>query len=523
MPVPRGKKVDVQRRREQVAELYVRGSTQCEIATTLGVSQPTVSLDLKANWKCYDVRESDTLTLGQKQTHNQLNEIDTIANSPGSAWFEPDYDNNGNMIKCPQPAAMGSGFDLKFDGWNRLVQVNNTTGGTLVATYQYDGVSRRIVKFVQSGGTYEHFYYSHASLPVEIRKGTSGSTIPASFDQQYLQGLNGHVILYDRNLLQASLLLTSSSSSSSSAPTQPSRLYLTTDAGWNSTSLVTSAGQGVERYIYNAYMVPYFLSNQCVLHSPNVSSFGILALLPTVAFDAIPGFFMSYHPQLGRKLNTFTPVVSADTVPEEHCCVKSFKPPQGVVEVKLSPVKLGELTTGFQFRGAFSVTAEFEEDPAKGCYCKCCRYMQLVRAWSRIDGEYDHRYGGPDFKEDCIKQNGIEYCYGRRYLPERADPDVVQETFSDLPKGREGQDVRKFGCSYKCDDQPGARLKWEIVRPGAYLMYRAEFRGVIFDLCKALRDTKNRNFPTEQAEIEKRYFVKTAEWEVKGDAEMPDS
>src|SRR5262245_40191136 len=48
MPVTRAKKTEVKRRREQVAELYIRGQTQCEIATALGVSQPTVSLDLKA-------------------------------------------------------------------------------------------------------------------------------------------------------------------------------------------------------------------------------------------------------------------------------------------------------------------------------------------------------------------------------------------------------------------------------------------------------------------------------------------
>ena len=48
------KKTDIARRREQVAELYVRGSTQCEIAAALGVSQPTVCFDLKAiqkHWK----------------------------------------------------------------------------------------------------------------------------------------------------------------------------------------------------------------------------------------------------------------------------------------------------------------------------------------------------------------------------------------------------------------------------------------------------------------------------------------
>src|SRR5215510_13841168 len=56
MAVKRQKKVDIQRRRQQIAELFIQGRTQCEIAEALNVSQPTVSLDLKAIQKSW--RES---------------------------------------------------------------------------------------------------------------------------------------------------------------------------------------------------------------------------------------------------------------------------------------------------------------------------------------------------------------------------------------------------------------------------------------------------------------------------------
>ena len=42
------KKVQIEYRRTQVAELYLKGWTQAEIARKLGVSQGTISSDLKA-------------------------------------------------------------------------------------------------------------------------------------------------------------------------------------------------------------------------------------------------------------------------------------------------------------------------------------------------------------------------------------------------------------------------------------------------------------------------------------------
>ena len=53
MAVSREKKLEVVRRRERTAELYIQGRTQCEIAETLGVSQPTVCQDLQAIQKAW--------------------------------------------------------------------------------------------------------------------------------------------------------------------------------------------------------------------------------------------------------------------------------------------------------------------------------------------------------------------------------------------------------------------------------------------------------------------------------------
>ena len=42
------KKVQIEHRRTQVTELYLKGWTQSAIAKKLGVSQPTISSDIKA-------------------------------------------------------------------------------------------------------------------------------------------------------------------------------------------------------------------------------------------------------------------------------------------------------------------------------------------------------------------------------------------------------------------------------------------------------------------------------------------
>jgi DNA-binding transcriptional ArsR family regulator len=83
MPVPRGKKVDVLRRREEVAERYIRGQTQCEIAEALGVSQPTISYDLKAIQKAW--RESAIFDFNEA-VGRELLRLEQLEREAWRAW-----------------------------------------------------------------------------------------------------------------------------------------------------------------------------------------------------------------------------------------------------------------------------------------------------------------------------------------------------------------------------------------------------------------------------------------------------
>jgi YD repeat-containing protein len=63
-----------------------------------------------------------------------------------------------------------------FDGWNRLVQVK-TTGGSVIASYEYDGREFRIEKAVTASSTTWDHYHNEASQVVEVRKNDTTSQV----------------------------------------------------------------------------------------------------------------------------------------------------------------------------------------------------------------------------------------------------------------------------------------------------------------------------------------------------------
>jgi hypothetical protein len=83
MPVKRAKKVDIVRRRDRVANLYVQGFTQCAIAEQLGVHQPTVCDDLKKiqrQWRESTVRNFD------EAKELELQKLDRVEREAWAAW-----------------------------------------------------------------------------------------------------------------------------------------------------------------------------------------------------------------------------------------------------------------------------------------------------------------------------------------------------------------------------------------------------------------------------------------------------
>lgn len=63
MPSKNSKKFEILRRRRQIAELYVQRHTQAAIADKLGISQATVSADIKRirrEWRVSTLRDFDS-------------------------------------------------------------------------------------------------------------------------------------------------------------------------------------------------------------------------------------------------------------------------------------------------------------------------------------------------------------------------------------------------------------------------------------------------------------------------------
>lgn len=241
-----------------------------------GITNPQFAqcwtLDETGNWQGF--RQSDNgsdWSLVQARTANTINEITGINASTGPAWATPGYDQNGNMTTIPRPdAALGpswsklstggwggltadgwgtmtvdpSTFTATYDAWNRLVKVTGAEG--TVQEDQYDARNFRIVRKEYTGGALSetrHYYYTDGWQDVEERVGDSTDA-----NQQNVWGVRyiDDLILRDRD--------------TNSDGTLNERFYACQDATWNTTAIVDTSGDVQERYEYDPYGVPTFLS-----------------------------------------------------------------------------------------------------------------------------------------------------------------------------------------------------------------------------------------------------------------------
>jgi RHS repeat-associated protein len=199
------------------------------------------TFDPTGNWSNYLTKVAGSTTLNQNRTHNPVNEIATIAGSGSTVGYDP----AGNMTTMPKVGAWGTAQTLKWDAWNRLVEIRE--GSTPIGQYRYDGLFRRITKAsvenTYLGNTWQtrHYYYSDQWQVLEERLETE---IYAA--RQFVWGARYRDDLILRDRYDEAAL------SSSSEEPHDGRLYVTHDQ-WHVTSVLQPDGTVFERYAYDAF------------------------------------------------------------------------------------------------------------------------------------------------------------------------------------------------------------------------------------------------------------------------------
>lgn len=223
------------------------------------------NLDATGNW------DSIGGGLSQDRTHNAQNQI------TGGVGTTPAYDNNGNMTTNQ------SNYTLKYDAWNRLVEVKN--GGTTLAAYAYDGNGRRVTQ----GST--KLYYSDQWQVLEERD--SGGTARA----QYVWS----PVYIDAMVQRYADLNTDGDFSDTNE-----KLYALSDSNFNTTALVDTSGTVVERYQYDPYGAVTILDASWTSDSDQLSDVSWIYLHQGSRYDGAVSLYSSrlrdYDPYLGRAL-----------------------------------------------------------------------------------------------------------------------------------------------------------------------------------------------------------------------------
>ncbi len=203
------------------------------------------TLDSTGNWTSYRHLVTAGENLVQSRQHNTVNEITAIDNAEPPQWVVPTYDTNGNTLVLPRPADPSQAYDLTWDAWNRLVRVD--AGGSPLVAYAYDGLGRRITE-TPAGAAPRHYFYSSSWQTLEERVGSSQLA-----DRQYLWGLR----YIDDYAFQD--VFTSGTGV---------RHWGLQDGNWNVVGLTDDVGVVQQRYAYDAYGTPIYLTPTFLPQTP---------------------------------------------------------------------------------------------------------------------------------------------------------------------------------------------------------------------------------------------------------------
>jgi RHS repeat-associated protein len=185
--------------------------------------------------------------VAENRTANAQNELTQVGTS--SLAYSP----TGNLTIDAQ------GRTLRYDAWNRLVSVADTSG-TEVARYGYDGLNRRIVEQVGTPASpaaataaIRDVYYSQDWQALEERVRTTPSQVAATADTRFIWSpvYVDAMIARDRN---------ADGNTTTGTGGLEQRVYAIQDANWNTTAIIAATGVPgfatsavINRFAYTPY------------------------------------------------------------------------------------------------------------------------------------------------------------------------------------------------------------------------------------------------------------------------------
>ena len=179
------------------------------------------------SWDLDALGNMSSVTTGETtvdRTGNSGNQITSVGDNDLA------YDKNGNTTTDEQ------GHTLVYDAWNRVVSVSN--GETLLKSYTYDGASRRVTEY-DCMNTVDNYFSAQGQV---IEQDQGGHAILQNlWSPVYINAL----VLRDRD-----------SNPGDETHTLDQRVYMTQDANFNVTGMVTSADSVWStslRVVYDGY------------------------------------------------------------------------------------------------------------------------------------------------------------------------------------------------------------------------------------------------------------------------------
>jgi len=228
-----------------------------------------------------------------------------------------------------------------YDPWNRLGEIREIDGDSLIVTYRYDGMARRVRKCVGTEpyeDAWNDFYHNTSWQVLEVRHAEL-----AHPNDQFLWG---------GNYIDAAVVRWHDSNwDGDYADPCDTVLYYTYDGNYNVTGLVKTDGTVFERYAYDAYGAVAVLEADFSADPDNIPDGGYSGapygsneiLYCGYRHDPESGMycvrFRYYHPALGRWINRDPAgyVDGMDLYEYAHCKPIGLRDPSGLLNCDQNP------------------------------------------------------------------------------------------------------------------------------------------------------------------------------------------